>query len=108
MYINDIAESLLSLTRLFADDSSLFYSAAIIKDIEGIINHDLRMLVTLAAQWLIKFIPLKTEVMLFTLRFIESLHNIIFYGTPIKFVTERKRLGLTFSSNGQWHCLLKT
>ena len=28
VYINDIAEHLLSLTRLFADDSSLFYSAA--------------------------------------------------------------------------------
>ena len=97
VYINDIAESLLSLTRLFADDSSLFYSAATIKDIEGIINHDLRMLVSLAAQWLINFNPLKTEVMLFTLRFIESLPNIIF-------VTEHKHLGLTFSSNRQWHC----
>ena len=28
VYINDIAKHLLSLTRLFADDSSLFYSAA--------------------------------------------------------------------------------
>ena len=51
VYVNDIAESL--LTRLFADDSSLFYSAATIKDIEGIINHDLCMLVRWAAQWLI-------------------------------------------------------
>ena len=104
MYINDIAESLLSLTRLFADDSSLFYSAANIKDIEGIFNHDLRMLVSWAAQWLINFNPLKTEVMLFTLKFIESFPNITFDGTPIKFVTEHKHLGLTFSSNGQWHC----
>ena len=32
VYVNDISESLLSLTRLFADDSSLFYSAANIKD----------------------------------------------------------------------------
>ena len=28
VYVNDISESLLSLTRLFADDSSLFYSAS--------------------------------------------------------------------------------
>ena len=49
MDINDIVESLLSLTRLFADDSSLFYSAATIKDIEGIINRNLRMLVSWAA-----------------------------------------------------------
>ena len=44
MHINDIADSLLSLTRLFADDSSLFYSASSILDIEGIINHDLQRL----------------------------------------------------------------
>ena len=88
VYINDISESLLCLTRLFADDSSLFYSAANIKDIEGIINHDLRMLVSWAAQWLINFNPLKTEALLFTLRLIESLPNLIFDGTRIKFVTE--------------------
>ena len=76
MYVNNIAESLLSLIRLF-DDSSLFYTAATIKDIEGIINDDLRMLVRWAAQWLINFNPLKTEVMLFTLRLVDSLPNII-------------------------------
>ena len=59
VYVNDISESLLSLTRLYADDSSLFYSAASIIDIEGIINHDLRILVRWAAQWLINFKPLK-------------------------------------------------
>ena len=107
VYINDISESLLSLTRLFADDSSLFYSAANIKDIEGIINHDLRMLVSWAAQWLINFNPLKTEAMLFTLRLIESLPNLIFDGTRIKFVTEHKHLGLAFSNNGQWHNHIK-
>ena len=40
-YVNDISESLLSLTSLFADDSSLFYSASSLVDIEVIINHDL-------------------------------------------------------------------
>ena len=47
IYINDIAESFLSLTRLFADDSSLYYSASSIADIEGIINHDLQLLAIL-------------------------------------------------------------
>ena len=41
IYVNDISESLLSLTRLFADDSSLFYSASSLVDIDEIINHDL-------------------------------------------------------------------
>ena len=44
VYINDIPKQPLSLTRLFADDSSLFYAAANIADIAGIINHDLQMM----------------------------------------------------------------
>ena len=41
IYVYDVADSLFSLTRLFADDSSLFYLASSFVDIEGIINHDL-------------------------------------------------------------------
>ena len=103
VYINDISQSLLSLTRLFADDSSLFYSTPTINDIEGIINHDLQVLVRWAAQWIIDFNALKTEAILFTLRRVESLPELIFDGIPIKFVTDHKHLGLTFSNNGQWH-----
>ena len=44
VYINDIAKQLLSLTRLFADESSLFYAVANIADIADIINHDLQLL----------------------------------------------------------------
>ena len=65
VYINDIAKHLLSLTRLFADDSSLFYSAAHIADIAGIINHDLQLLTNWAKQWLVTFNPLKTEAVLY-------------------------------------------
>ena len=82
IYVNDISESLHSLTRLFADDSSLFYSASSLVDIEGIINHDLRLLVW-AKQWLIKFNPLKTEAILFTLNFFKHFPNLIFNDTQI-------------------------
>ena len=102
VYVNDISESLLRLTRFYADDSSLFYSTNII-DIERIINHDLRISVRWAAQWLIDFNPLKTEAILSTLRLLDHLPNITFDGTPIKFVNEHIHLGLTLSSNGQWH-----
>ena len=73
VYINDIAKQLLSLTRLFADDSSLFYAAANIADIAGIINRDLQLLSNWAKQWLVTFNPLKTEAVLFTLK------NYIYY-----------------------------
>ena len=61
VYINDIAKQLLSLTRLFADDSSLFYAAARLSDIAGIINNDLIMLSNWAIQWLVKLNLLKLK-----------------------------------------------
>ena len=53
VYVNDISENLLSLTRLFADDRSLFVSATNLSDIEGIINHDLAVISAWAQTWLI-------------------------------------------------------
>ena len=103
IYVNDISESLLSLTRLFADDGSLFYSASSLADIEGIINHVLRLLVAWAKQWFKKFNPLKTEAILFTLKFFEHFRNLVFNDTQLKFVEDQRHLGLTFSSNGKWH-----
>ena len=44
VYVNNIAENILSLVRLFADDSSLFFSATNLKDVEGVINHDLSLI----------------------------------------------------------------
>ena len=41
IYVNDISENLLRLTRLFADASSLFFSASNIRDTDGILNNDL-------------------------------------------------------------------
>ena len=61
IYVNDNAEHLVSLTRFFADDSSLFVSAASILDIEGILNHDLAIISDWAKSWLVKFNPCKTE-----------------------------------------------
>ena len=46
VYINDIVEKLLSIVRLFADDTSLSCSSASMCDIEDILNHDLLVLST--------------------------------------------------------------
>ena len=76
VYINDKAEHLLSLTRLFADDSSLFYSAARIDDIAGIINHGMQLLSNWARQWLVTFNPLKLKVFYLLLKRLISYHNL--------------------------------
>ena len=49
--IYGIAKTLLSLTRLFVDDSSLDYNAANITDIADIIHHDLQLLSNWVRQW---------------------------------------------------------
>ena len=61
-------------------------------DIAGIINHDLIMLSNWAKQWLVKFNPLKTEAVLFTLKNIEALPHFVFDKTIINFVDNHKHL----------------
>ena len=58
----------LSLTRLFADDSSLFFSDTSLEAIQGIINHGLTLILSWALTWLVDFNPNKTEAVLFLLR----------------------------------------
>lgn len=103
VYVNDITDQLLCLTRLFADDSSLFISATDIRDIEGIVNHDLIIISQWAKQWLVKFNPNKTEAILFSLRKPDILPDLIFDDVKIDLVDQHKHLGLTFNSNGKWN-----
>ena len=91
------------MTRLFADDSSLFYAAPNIADIAGIINHDLQMMSNWAKQWLVTFNPLKTETVLFTLKKLDFFPHLIFDNVVVNFVDSHKHFGVTLSSNGQWH-----
>ena len=79
MYVNDIFENLLSLTRLFADDSSLFFSTSNIRDIEGILNHELMILTQWRENGWLTSIQIKQK-----LCFSDS---------------EHKHLGLIFSEN---------
>lgn len=102
IYVNDISEQLLSLTRLFADDSSLFVSASNLRDIEGILNHDLLIIAKWAIQWLVNFNPSKTEAILFSLINPDFIPSLIFDGVNIDFVSNHKHLGLTFNENGKW------
>ena len=104
IYVNDIT---LSLTRIFADDSPFYYSASSIRDIEGIINHDLNLISSWAKQWLVTFNPNKTEAILFFFFFFlkpyDQLPNLKSQNTNVTFVENHKHLGLTISRNGQWN-----
>ena len=108
VYVNDIGENLLSLVRLFADDSSLFFSGTNLRDIEGIINHDLTLISSWAKKWLVDFNPIKTVAMLFTLRPLDFLPLLNFNNTIINFVESHKHLGITLTYNGKWHTHIET
>ena len=66
MYINDIAVNLISLSRLFADDTSFGYSNRDELQIKTLIDHDLQELDECSQKWLMSFSPDKTEIMLFS------------------------------------------
>ena len=91
IYINDIAESLLSIVRLFADDTSMACSSANLQAIDGILNHDFVILSAWAKQWLVDFHPLKTEaVLLSSSNELQNL-NLIFDNILFNFVENHKR-----------------
>ena len=91
------------MTRLLADDSSLFFSASNLEDIQGIISHDLTVILSWALTWLVDFNPNKTEAMLFSLRPVTQLPSLVFNNTSINFVDSHKHLGVTLSDDRQWH-----
>ena len=69
-----------------------FYSAAHIADIASIINHDLQLLTNWTKQWLVTFNPLKAEAVLFTLKKLDFLPQLVFDNIPISFVDSHKHL----------------
>ena len=53
LYVNDIADNLISLSMLFADYTSLSYSSPSLYTIENIFNCDLETLANWSEQWLV-------------------------------------------------------
>ena len=103
IYVNDITQSLLSLTRIYEDDSSLFYSATSLQDLEGILNHDLTVVSKWAKQRLVDFNQNKTEAVIFSTKRDLGESELIFESTKIRIVDQHKHLGLTLSSSAQWN-----
>ena len=65
IYINDIGEKPISLSRLFADDTSLGYSNQSVDQIKTVINHDLLELSAWSSKWLMSFNPEKNRNLVF-------------------------------------------
>ena len=103
VYINDIGDKLLSLSRLFVDDTSLGYASQYEAQIKYVINHDLHELGDWSKRWLMSFNPDKTEIMLF--KNVENTTNFNFYfdGKLIPLTSDHIYLGITFSEEAKWN-----
>ncbi|XP_071123817.1 uncharacterized protein [Mytilus edulis] len=102
IYINDIAEQLTSLCRLFADDTSFSYSGHDEKLIQSVVSRDLRQLDEWSRKWLMSFNPEKTEIMMFSNNEIQNL-NFTMNNKEIPIVRSHKHLGVTFRSDAKWN-----
>ena len=102
IYINDIADNLISLCRLFADDTSFGYSNVDIMQIKSVIDHDLSKLDTWSKNWLMCFNPSKTELIMFSN---VNIPEVTFQlnGEDIVPTDIHKHLGVTFSSDARWN-----
>ena len=102
MYINDIGEKIISLTRLFVDDTSFSYSNRYELQMKTVIDHDLKELDEWSKKWLMTFNSDKTEIMLFSNTDIPEF-NFTFNERTIPITNSHKHLGVTFSSDVKWN-----
>ena len=100
--INDVAENMLSICRLFADDSSLQQSSYNVLDIEYKLNHDLQVLETWSNMWLLKFNPSKTKVVYFSRNANAIVPKLFFQGDRLECGSVHRHLGLLLSHNLSW------
>lgn len=98
LYVNDVAENMISVCRLYADDNSLQQCSDNINVIEQNLNHDLRILDEWSKKWLLKFNPQKTKAVFFHLKNVHHFPNLFFENCQLEYVTEHKHLGIQLSS----------
>ena len=102
LYINDIADGLESIARLFADDTSLSYSSANLQNIEDTINRDLTKLNDWSKTWLTIFNPNKTELLFISTTSNSDNISFSFDGIHLNPVDSHRHLGVTLTNDAKW------
>jgi hypothetical protein len=99
IYINDTADKLISLSRLFAGDTSFGYSNQDTMQLKNAIVHDLNEMDIWSKKWLMSFNPDKTEIMIFPNRSFPEILDFSFNGKSVPITISLKHLGVTFSND---------
>ena len=108
IYINDLPDNLVSNSKLFADDTSLFSTVADPNVTANQINNDLHNISTWAYQWKMNFNPdtSKQAQVLFSRKVKVTAHpQLVFNNNPVHETATQKHLGmfLEFKLNFQEH-----
>ena len=102
VYINDISSSIVSTTKLYADDTSLLHR---ITDINSKIElqNDLNTIDKWSEQWAVTFNPSKSHALhISRKREHHNTHDYIFQNRTIENVNEHTHLGLIWNSECNW------
>ena len=102
VYVNDLAEGLVSDVRMFADDTSLFSIVYDEKVSADILNADLKFIEKWAYQWKMQFNPDKNKQaiqVIFSHRKSKPIHSpLTFNGSEVVTLDELKHLGFFLDS----------
>ena len=97
IYINNLAENLSSISKLFADDTSLFFAVPDLNTSAIETNDELKKTKAWAHQWKMGFNPYllkQAQEVIFSRKRNKPHHpNIIFNGNPVKKSSYQKHLG---------------
>ena len=104
LYINDLAESLESTVRLFADDTIAYLAIKNPGDASAL-QRDLDKLAAWEEKWQMEFHPDKCEVLRINKKHKENTINASYNlrGHTLKVVSEAKYLGVTISGDLRWN-----
>ena len=102
IFINDIADDMLGLGRLFADDTSIGHTAHDENTLKNMINIDLKYIKKWSRRWLVKLNPSKTDIMVFNANNQQNDLTFDFNSTLIQTVNTHKHLGVIVSCDCKW------
>ena len=99
VYINDLPDGLISNTKMFADDTSLFVKVLDMQNSARTLNDDLNMISLWANQWKMSFNPdpsKQANEVIFSHKVKKPLHPSLFFNNShINETTNQKHLGTT-------------
>ena len=101
-YINDIAESMNSSVRLFADDTIAYLAITSLEDAEAL-QEDLSKLGRWEQKWHMEFHPEKCQVLTITRKRTPIVYDYKLHGHTLEHVDSAKYLGVTMTKDFRWN-----